>query len=80
MAKPLIFAVPKGRILDEALPLMARAGVVPDAEFNDKNSRALSFACAHSMSPLSSRTVQRRRGSSVRTWSRNSPIPTSMRR
>lgn len=44
MPKPLIFAVPKGRILDEALPLMARAGVVPDAEFHDKKSRALSFA------------------------------------
>jgi ATP phosphoribosyltransferase len=37
--------VPKGRILDEALPLMARAGVVPEAEFHDKKSRALSFAC-----------------------------------
>jgi len=46
MPKPLTFAVPKGRILDEALPLMARAGVVPDAEFHDKRSRALSFACA----------------------------------
>ena len=45
MVKPLTFAVPKGRILDEALPLMARAGVVPEAEFHDKNSRALSFAC-----------------------------------
>ncbi|PLK26258.1 ATP phosphoribosyltransferase [Novosphingobium sp. TH158] len=45
MSKPLTFAVPKGRILDEALPLMARAGVVPEAEFHDKNSRALSFAC-----------------------------------
>ncbi len=45
MSKPLTFAVPKGRILDEALPLMARAGVVPDAEFHDKKSRALSFAC-----------------------------------
>ncbi|MFC3174757.1 ATP phosphoribosyltransferase [Novosphingobium bradum] len=44
--KPLTFAVPKGRILDEALPLMERAGVVPDAEFHDKKSRALSFACA----------------------------------
>ncbi|MBT0669608.1 ATP phosphoribosyltransferase [Novosphingobium profundi] len=48
MPKPLIFAVPKGRILDEALPLMARAGVVPDAEFHDKKSRALSFACENS--------------------------------
>src|SRR5512139_3614841 len=45
MPNPLIFAVPKGRILDEALPLMARAGVVPEAEFHDKGSRALSFAC-----------------------------------
>ncbi len=48
MSKPLIFAVPKGRILDEALPLMARAGIVPDAEFHDKASRALSFACTGS--------------------------------
>lgn len=45
MPNPLIFAVPKGRILDEALPLMERAGVVPEAEFHDKKSRALSFAC-----------------------------------
>ena len=44
-SSPLTFAVPKGRILDEALPLMARAGVVPEAEFHDKKSRALSFAC-----------------------------------
>jgi len=41
----LTFAVPKGRILDEALPLMARAGVVPEAAFHDKANRALSFAC-----------------------------------
>ncbi|MFM5916370.1 MAG: ATP phosphoribosyltransferase [Novosphingobium sp.] len=45
MPQPLIFAVPKGRILDEALPLMARAGVVPESAFNDKKNRALSFAC-----------------------------------
>ena len=48
MSKPLIFAVPKGRILDEALPLMARAGVVPKAAFHDKGNRALSFACEDS--------------------------------
>jgi len=48
MPNPLIFAVPKGRILDEALPLMARAGIVPEAEFHDKKSRALSFACENS--------------------------------
>ena len=45
MSAPLTFAVPKGRILDEALPLMARAGVVPEAAFHDKADRALSFAC-----------------------------------
>ena len=45
MSRLLTFAVPKGRILDEALPLMARAGVVPEAAFHDKASRALSFAC-----------------------------------
>lgn len=43
--RPLTFAIPKGRILDEALPVMARAGVVPEAAFHDKKNRALSFAC-----------------------------------
>jgi ATP phosphoribosyltransferase len=45
MPEPLTFAVPKGRILDEALPVMARAGLVPESAFHDKSSRALSFAC-----------------------------------
>lgn len=45
MSDALTFAVPKGRILDEALPVMARAGVVPEAAFHDKNNRALSFGC-----------------------------------
>jgi ATP phosphoribosyltransferase len=44
----LVFAIPKGRILDEALPLLARAGIVPEAEFHDKHSRALSFATVSS--------------------------------
>jgi ATP phosphoribosyltransferase len=39
----LTFAVPKGRILDEALPVMASAGVVPEDDFFDKSNRALSF-------------------------------------
>ncbi len=43
-SQPLTFAVPKGRILDEALPLMARAGLVPEAAFHDKADRSLSFA------------------------------------
>ncbi len=41
---PLIFALPKGRILDEALPVMADAGVVPESAFHDKLDRSLSFA------------------------------------
>ncbi|WAT18834.1 ATP phosphoribosyltransferase [Aurantiacibacter sp. MUD11] len=41
---PLIFAVPKGRILDEALPVMADAGLVPESAFHDKLDRSLSFA------------------------------------
>ena len=44
MPVPLVFAVPKGRILEEALPLLATAGIVPEAAFADKNSRALQFA------------------------------------
>lgn len=39
----LTFAVPKGRILDEALPVMERAGIVPEAGFHDKKNRSLSF-------------------------------------
>ncbi len=45
MAQPLTFAVPKGRILDEALPVMARAGLVPESPFHDKGNRSLAFAC-----------------------------------
>ena len=44
MARKLIFAIPKGRILDEALPLMRSAGIEPSAEFFDDRSRALMFA------------------------------------
>jgi ATP phosphoribosyltransferase len=40
---PLTFAVPKGRILEEALPVMARAGIVPEDGFHDKANRALAF-------------------------------------
>jgi len=37
-------ALPKGRILKEVLPLLARAGIVPEADFHDDNSRKLRFA------------------------------------
>ncbi|MBL0925270.1 MAG: ATP phosphoribosyltransferase [Sphingomonadaceae bacterium] len=44
MTDRIIFAIPKGRILDEALPLMRSAGIEPEAAFFDDNSRALLFA------------------------------------
>ena len=43
MPQPLILAVPKGRILADALPLMARAGIVPEPGFGDENDRRLRF-------------------------------------
>lgn len=44
MTEPLILAVPKGRILAEAVPLLARAGIVPEPAFADEGSRALRFS------------------------------------
>lgn len=44
MTGPLIFAIPKGRVLKEALPLLERVGIVPEAAFHDDKSRALRFA------------------------------------
>ena len=44
MIEPISFAIPKGRILDEALPLMQAAGIEPEAAFFDEASRALLFA------------------------------------
>jgi ATP phosphoribosyltransferase len=44
MTGKLIFAIPKGRILDEALPLMRAAGIEPVADFFNDSSRALMFA------------------------------------
>jgi ATP phosphoribosyltransferase len=43
MVEPLILAVPKGRILEEALPLLARVGIIPEPDFSDEGSRALRF-------------------------------------
>ncbi len=44
---PLVLAVPKGRILKELLPLLARCGIVPGASFNDESSRQLRFSTNH---------------------------------
>ena len=49
MQEPLILAVPKGRILEEALPLLAAVGIIPEAAFSDDNSRALRFSTNNPM-------------------------------
>lgn len=43
MSEKLILAVPKGRILDELLPLLKKCGIVPEADFLNPDSRALRF-------------------------------------
>jgi ATP phosphoribosyltransferase len=40
----LRIAVPKGRILEELLPVLGRAGIEPEAAFSDKHERKLEFA------------------------------------
>lgn len=40
----LVLALPKGRILDEVLPLLRRAGIIPEPAFADPRSRRLRFA------------------------------------
>lgn len=42
--KPLILAVPKGRILEELRPILTAVGIEPEAAFDDKKSRKLQFA------------------------------------
>src|SRR5882724_6119779 len=38
-----VLALPKGRILSEAMPLLKRAGIEPELDFANDNSRALRF-------------------------------------
>jgi ATP phosphoribosyltransferase len=47
VAEKLVMALPKGRILAEVLPLLARAGIEPEPEFADEDSRQLRFATNH---------------------------------
>jgi len=42
--QPFVMALPKGRILKEVLPLLKRAGIVPEPAFFDEDSRALRFS------------------------------------
>ena len=40
----LVLALPKGRILKELAPLLARVGIEPEPAFNDESARQLRFA------------------------------------
>jgi len=44
MLQKLVIALPKGRILSEAMPLLRGAGIEPEAAFDDPSSRLLRFA------------------------------------
>ncbi|TAN51036.1 MAG: ATP phosphoribosyltransferase [Rhodospirillales bacterium] len=45
--EPLVIALPKGRILDEAMPLLRGAGICPEPAFDDPESRLLRFSTNH---------------------------------
>lgn len=45
--KPIIIAIPKGRIFDELRPILTHVGIEPEAAFFDSKSRALQFATNH---------------------------------
>ncbi|HLW27684.1 MAG TPA: ATP phosphoribosyltransferase [Kiloniellales bacterium] len=42
--QPLVFALPKGRILKELLPVLAAVGIEPEAAFRDESARQLRFS------------------------------------
>ncbi|MBT5898319.1 MAG: ATP phosphoribosyltransferase, partial [Rhodospirillaceae bacterium] len=44
MSQKFVIALPKGRILKEAMPLLRSAGIEPEAAFDDPASRLLRFA------------------------------------
>ena len=46
-AEKLVLALPKGRILDEAMPLVRAAGIEPEPDFDNPKSRALRFSTNH---------------------------------
>jgi ATP phosphoribosyltransferase len=43
----LVLALPKGRILDEVMPVVGRAGIFVEPEFANENSRQLRFSTNH---------------------------------
>jgi ATP phosphoribosyltransferase len=46
-SEKLILALPKGRILEELAPVLARCGIVPELDFSNENSRKLQFSTNH---------------------------------
>ncbi|MDB5317725.1 MAG: phosphoribosyltransferase [Rhodospirillales bacterium] len=49
MSETIILALPKGRILAELGDLLARAGIVPSADYTDEDSRRLRFPTSDPM-------------------------------
>lgn len=43
----LVLALPNGRILEAVMPLLNRAGIVPEAEFDNPKTRQLRFVTNH---------------------------------
>lgn len=43
----LVLALPKGRILEDVMPLVKRIGIVPEAAFDEASSRKLRFSTNH---------------------------------
>lgn len=46
--KPIVIAIAKGRIQEEAVPLLQKIGVFPEKAFFDDNERQLQFFCKES--------------------------------
>lgn len=45
--KKILFAIPKGRILKDLIPIFSKAGIIPEAEFFNDESRKLIFSTNH---------------------------------
>lgn len=45
--QPVIIALAKGRIQEEAIPILEKAGIFPEQSFFEESSRQLQFACTN---------------------------------
>ena len=45
--EPMILALPKGRILEEVMPIIRGAGIIPEPDFDNPKSRKLTFETNH---------------------------------